>query len=107
MTRSTVTCGVLPTGSFKARRATYYGIGAAIARIVGAILHDQRSILTVTAPTPEVAGVTNVTLALPRLVGGNGVVETFPLPLSEGENRLLRKSAEVIRGAIDDLEQAT
>jgi L-lactate dehydrogenase len=31
--------------------ATYYGIGCALARIVDAVLHDQRSILTVCAPT--------------------------------------------------------
>ena len=30
--------------------ATYYGIGSALARIVDAVLHDQRSILTVCAP---------------------------------------------------------
>ena len=32
--------------------ATYYGIGCALARIVDAVLHDQRSILTVCAPRP-------------------------------------------------------
>jgi len=87
------------------KKATYYGIGAAIARVVDAILHDQRSILTVCAPTPEVTGVKDVTLALPRLVGGCGVAETFLLPLDEEETRLLGNSARVIRGAIDELEQ--
>lgn len=87
------------------KRATYYGIGAAIARVVDAILHDQDSILTVSTITPEIAGVTNVTLSLPRLVGGNGVAETFPLPLNASENDLLRGSAQIIRNAIDELEQ--
>ena len=32
--------------------ATYYGIGSALARIVDAVLHDQRSILTVCARPP-------------------------------------------------------
>ena len=32
------------------KAATYYGIGSALSRIVDAILHDQRSILTVCAP---------------------------------------------------------
>jgi L-lactate dehydrogenase len=87
------------------KKATYYGIGAAIARVVHAILHNQRSILTVCAPTPDVAGVKDVTLALPRLVGGAGVAETFPLPLDETETGLLRNSAEVIRRATDELGQ--
>jgi L-lactate dehydrogenase len=83
--------------------ATYYGIGCALARIVDAVLHDQRSILTVCAPTPDVAGVKDVTVALPRLVGGSGVMETFPLPLSETEQKQLQASGSVIRQALDEL----
>ena len=76
------------------------------ARRLGAnvILHDQRSVMTVCLPTPEVVGVTNVTLSLPRLVGGKGVLETFPLPLNEQETIRLRESAQVIRQALDELE---
>jgi L-lactate dehydrogenase len=84
--------------------ATYYGIGSAISRIVKVILHDHRSILTVCAPAADVAGVADVTVALPRLVGGAGILETFPLPLNEQESHLLRVSAGVIRQALDDLE---
>jgi L-lactate dehydrogenase len=83
--------------------ATYYGIGCALARIVDAILHDQRSILTICAPAPEVAGVRDVTLAMPRLLGGDGVLDTFPLPLNDVETGLLRNSASIIRAALDGL----
>ena len=85
--------------------ATYYGIGCALARIVDAVLHDQRSVLTVCAPTADVAGVNDVTVALPRLVGGAGVLGTFPLPLNETEQTQLRASAGVIRRALDELDQ--
>lgn len=83
--------------------ATYYGIGSALARIVGAILNDQRAILTVTSVMPEVSGVKEVAVALPHLVGGDGVLATFPLPLSAPEEAGLRASAQVIRSAIDSL----
>jgi L-lactate dehydrogenase len=83
--------------------ATYYGVGSALARIVEAVLKDQRSILTVCAPAADVAGVKDVTVALPRLVGGSGVLATFPLPLSESEQAKLRASARVIRAALDEL----
>lgn len=86
--------------------ATYYGIGCALARITDVILHDQRAVLTVCAPTPDVQGVSDVTLSLPRLVGGDGVLETFPLPLSGDEQERLRASAAVIRQAIDELDQS-
>jgi L-lactate dehydrogenase len=49
------------------------------------------------------AGVPDVTVALPRLVGGSGVIETFPLPLDEEEAELLRRSAQVIQHTLADL----
>jgi L-lactate dehydrogenase len=85
--------------------ATYYGIGSALARIVDIILHDQRAVMTVGAPMADVCGVHNVTVSLPRLVGGQGVLATFPLPLSESESSGLRASAGVIRKALDELGQ--
>lgn len=83
--------------------ATYYGIGSALARVVDVALHDQRSILTLCTPAAEVAGVEDVTVSLPRLFGGAGVLETFPLPLDPAEQEALRRSAETIRAAITDL----
>jgi L-lactate dehydrogenase len=87
----------------RGKNATYYGIGSALARLVDAILHDQRSVMTVCAPTDDVFGIRNVTVSLPRLVGGQGVLETFPLPLSQDESTRLRDSAKVIRQALDEL----
>jgi L-lactate dehydrogenase len=83
--------------------ATYYGIGSALARITRVILSDRRAIMTVCTPTAEVAGVRDVTVALPRLVGGDGVLETFDLPLSAEEEAALNRSAGIIRGYIDQL----
>ncbi len=62
--------------------ATYYGIAAALARIVQALLGDQRTILTVCTPADNVLGVADVTVSLPRLVGGDGVLGALPLRLS-------------------------
>lgn len=86
--------------------ATYYGVGSAIARVVEAVLHDQRSVLTVCAPTADVEGVADVTVSLPRLVGGGGVIETFPQPLSLDERAKLKASAAVIRHALAELGNA-
>lgn len=83
--------------------ATYYGIGSALARIVDVILNDQRSIMTVCTPVEKVAGVSDVTVSLPFLVGGRGVMEHFPLLLNDRENEQLQKSAQIVRGAIDQL----
>jgi len=84
--------------------ATYYGIGSALARIVDVILHDQRAILTVCTPQADVAGVRDVTVSLPHLVGGRGVIATLPIALSPEETSALQASARTVREAIDSLD---
>ncbi|QPC81403.1 L-lactate dehydrogenase [Phototrophicus methaneseepsis] len=84
--------------------ATYYGIGSALARVVDIILHDQRSILTICNPERNVAGVEDVTVAMPHMLGGNGVIgEHNPLSLTDEERSQLHHSASLIKGLITDL----
>ena len=83
--------------------ATYYGIGSALANIVDVILGDQRAILTVCTPMPEVAGVTDVTAALPYLIDAQGSLGTLPLPLAEPKSGALNASVRVIKKAIEAL----
>lgn len=84
--------------------ATYYGIGSALARIVDAILLDQRSIMTVCSRMRDVAGVSDVTLSLPHVIGGDGVIDTIPLALDAAEDIALGASARVIYEAIVSLQ---
>ncbi|HET6426136.1 MAG TPA: L-lactate dehydrogenase [Planctomycetaceae bacterium] len=84
--------------------ATYYGIGSALARIIDVILHNQRAILSVCGRTEDVNGVRDVTLALPRIVGGEGLIASIPLGLDTTESAALTRSATVIREAIDSLK---
>jgi L-lactate dehydrogenase len=86
--------------------ATYYGIGSAVARIVDVLLHDQRAILTVSSRISGVPGCEGVTLSLPHLVGGEGVLATIPPPLDAGEREGLRRSASILREAIESLKLA-
>ncbi len=83
--------------------ATYYGVGSAITKIVEVILSNQRAILTVCTPLDEVAGVKDVTLSLPHLVGGEGIINQIQMPLTEEESAQLHHSAEVIKEAIEQL----
>jgi L-lactate dehydrogenase len=85
--------------------ATYYGIGSAVARIVDVLLHDQRAILTICSLIEGVPDCDGVTLALPRLVGGAGALATIPLPLDSGEQEGLRRSAGILRKAIESLRE--
>lgn len=81
--------------------STYYGIGAGLARIVKAIAGDQRDVLTVSIATPEVAGVSDVALSIPRVVGAGGVVvDLFP-DLEEAEYLALNRSASLLKEQAD------
>lgn len=84
--------------------STYYGIASALARIVDAILSDQRAILTVCTPVAEICGACDVTVSLPHLLGGQGVLASLPLPLDEKETLQLRASADIVCNAIEKLD---
>ncbi|TWT76516.1 L-lactate dehydrogenase [Planctomycetes bacterium CA13] len=83
--------------------ATYYGIGSALARIVHAILNNQRAILTVCGRVDAVGDVKDVTIAMPHLIDGEGLVDSIPIALSNAEQSALQASAAVIREAIDSI----
>lgn len=89
--------------------STHYGIGSALARIVEVILGDQRSLLTVCTPIESVDGIKDITISLPHLVGGEGIVDTIllPLALSEEEQAALRESALTIKQAYQELISPT
>jgi L-lactate dehydrogenase len=89
--------------------STHYGIGSALARIVEVILGDQRSLLTVCTPIESVAGVEDITMSLPHLVGGEGILDTIllPLALSDEEQAALSESARTIKQAYQELISPT
>ncbi|WP_291430324.1 L-lactate dehydrogenase [Deinococcus sp.] len=82
------------------KRATYYGIGAALARITERVLGDRRAVLTVSAPTPEFG----VSLSLPRVVGRSGVLDTVLPALTDTERADLDASAAVLRASLASLD---
>jgi len=84
--------------------ATYYGIGSALARIVDVIIHDQRAILTVCTQETDVEGIPDITLSLPHILGGSGIIKTLGIPLSEEEHDLLTASAESIKETLSGLQ---
>jgi L-lactate dehydrogenase len=83
--------------------STYYGVGSAIARIAEAVLRDQRAVLTVCTPVSNVVGVQDVTVSLPHIVGGSGIVDTLHPWLNPEETAALNASASLIREAIESV----
>ena len=71
------------------RGATWFGVGAGLARIAQAIEDDERALLTCSMLTQECQGVGDVALSLPRVIGAAGVVKTFAPDLDAGERAAL------------------
>ena len=79
--------------------ATYFGIGAGIAKIVSAVRDDEHALLTVSSVTAGIEKFEGLSLSLPRVVGAGGVVATLRPDLSGEEHEALRKSAGLLREA--------
>jgi len=76
---------------------TNYGIGAGIARIIRAIDRDEQAVLSVSALTSEIAGVPDVAVSIPRVVGRTGVSADLMPRLDAPEEAALAHSAGLIR----------
>lgn len=77
--------------------STYYGIGMALVRIVGAVLRNEHSVLTVSTVLQGEYGLRDVALSVPCVVGGSGVERVLDGPLSPDESAALARSAAVLQ----------
>jgi L-lactate dehydrogenase len=87
----------------RGKGATNYAVGLATARIVEAVLYDQRQVLPVSSLLDGQAGIHDVCLSLPSVVDRLGVEMVLPSPLSEEETEGLRHSADTVKGVIKSL----
>ena len=86
-----------------AKKATYYGIGMALVRITKAIFSDEHSILTISSLVDGPYGIKGAYLGLPCIVGREGRVKLLELDLTEEEQKMLEKSAAVIKEAFSSV----
>src|SRR6202048_682853 len=88
----------------RAKGATYYGIGTALARITGSILRDEHAVLTVSSLVPESMGLGEVSLSLPTIITRDGVARVVSIPLDASERHALEASAETLKQYIAALK---
>ena len=79
--------------------ATWFGVAAALARIVQAIRDDEKAVLTLSAPGDERCPTGEVCLSLPRVLGTRGIEATLRPVLSADEDAALRRSARILEDA--------
>lgn len=83
--------------------ATWFGIGAAVARMVEAISHDEKCVMTCSAITEQICDIQKACVSIPRVLGKAGVIQNLQPQLNEEEELLLKKSAQIITDLIDQL----
>ncbi len=86
--------------------ATYYAVGLAMVQIVGAILRDANSVLTVSTLLQGEYGLEQVCLSVPCIVSKEGVARVAEAELSPKEQQALVASASVLKQAIQSLESS-
>ena len=84
--------------------ATCYGIGLALVRIVGAILRNERSVLTVSSFLEGEFGIRDVCLSVPCIVSANGVDRVVEGKLDPAETAALSASARVLRETLQSVD---
>ena len=83
------------------KKATYYGIGMALARIVHAILSDENSSLSVSCYLNGQYGHKDIFIGVPAIINRNGVREILELNLTGSEREKLNASVKVLKEALD------
>ena len=79
------------------KKATYYGIGMALNRLVRSILDDENSILTVSTYLENQYNQNDVYIGVPAIINKNGVRDLVELDLDQREQEKLNKSCELIK----------
>lgn len=80
------------------KRATYYGIGMALNRLVRAILDNENSILTVSTYLKDGQyGQDDIYIGVPAIINSKGVRELIELDLNEDEQAKLNHSCGLIK----------
>ena len=80
------------------KKATYYGIGMALNRLVKAVLNNENSILTVSTYLKDGQyGQDDIYIGVPAIINSNGVRELLDLDLAEDEQAKLDHSCKLIK----------
>ena len=87
----------------EAKKATYYGIGMAMARITKAIFGNEYSVLTVSAYLQGEYGESGIYIGIPCVVNRMGIQRIVELPLGGEEKQRLHSSCEMLENTYQEI----
>jgi malate dehydrogenase len=91
---------LLKTGS------AFYAPGASVAKMVEAVIKDERRLFPASAYLRGEYGYRDIYLGVPVIMGRNGVERIVELPLTEEERKALDSSAEAVKKGLEELSTA-
>ncbi|WP_286766487.1 MULTISPECIES: lactate/malate dehydrogenase family protein [Rhodopirellula] len=89
---------------FRLKGHTSYGIAMATITILDSIAYDLRHTMPVSVLVDGYLGVEDVCLSLPAVIGREGVTRILHPTLSEDEEAAFRKSAEIVKQTLAEME---
>ena len=90
--------GYLKTGS------AYYAPGASVAKMVEAVIKDEKSLLAASVYLRGQYGYRDIFLGVPTVIGGGGAEQIIEIELTEEERAALERSAAAVREGVTLLE---
>ena len=87
-----------------AKKATYYGIGMAMVRIVKAVFGNESSVLTVSALLGGEYGQRDVYAGVPCFVGREGISGILSLSLTEKELEKFKLSCDLLKNTFQNIQ---
>lgn len=82
--------------------ATYYGIGATLARITKAILNNEQAIFPLSVYLEGQYGQEDVYIGAPAIIGREGIRQIIEIPLADSEQEKMTQSASTLKATIAD-----
>ena len=86
------------------KKATYYGIGMSLTKIIKAILNDEHEILTVSTYLNGEYGQNDIFIGVPAIVNASGIQEILNLKLSEEEKEKFNYSCSVLNEMKEEIK---
>jgi len=87
----------------KRKGATFYAVALSVSRIVESMLHNEKSIFTVSSYIESFNSITDVCLSLPAVLTRDGIREILPISLNAEEQEKLRSSAVVLKKMLREI----
>ena len=88
------------------KKATYYGIGLGLTKIVKTILNNTNEILTVSAYLNNQYGQNDIYIGVPAIINSEGARELLALKLSDENQAKLDKSCKILRETRNNIREA-